>query len=116
MKYTYAELKKMLEEAKEEAKTAIVAVLAEKSDRNHRMSASAIANEAGVPLGTVVNWLAPYDTWGGQKCAVSDIAAKSRLKVRREQMKEYTTYVNPQNPNDTVRLGRERYMYWVERA
>ena len=50
MKYTYAELKKMLEEAKEDAKTAIVAVLAEKSDRNHRMSASAIANEAGVPL------------------------------------------------------------------
>lgn len=118
MKYTYAELKKMMEEAKEDAKIAIVNVLAERTDRNHRMSASEIASAAGVPLGTVVNWFAPWDTWGmsrGQyECSVSDVAAKSRLKVCREHMKEYTTYVNPLNPDDTVRLARERYMYWVE--
>ena len=104
--YTYAELQAMLEEAKGLAKEAVVDVIIANSSARNPMVASEIAERAGVPMGTAINWMVQgtLDPWFRRR----------RKTLRIEKDKTATTYVNPLNPNDTVTLNREHNIYWAE--
>ena len=127
MKYSYNELKAMLETATVELRKEIIATLAQS---NRPMSAKELAKTLDCSEGTITNWLGQNMGRDGRSIAgggthhgkevlyflsdVADLARPLGLKVCGEQKNFYTTYVNPADPSDTIEVKRKHFVYWIE--
>lgn len=105
--YSYTELKTMFENGKVEAKQQVVALLVQAVEP---LTAKQLADALNLPVMTISNWL--VNSHEIEKY-LNELNRNLRLRCNVKYFG--TTYVNPENPSDTVTIKKKNNIYWVEK-